>query len=267
VHDQRGWVLALALFLAMALLILPLANIGYQALLRGPAGYLAALADGDTIHSIFLTLVAASIAVPVNLLLGVAAAWAVARHRFRGRTLLITLIDLPMSISPVIAGLAFVLIFGSQGWLGRWLEARDIQVLFALPAIVLTTLFTTFPFVAREVMPVLEASGADHEEAARTLGAGFWQTFRWVVLPNIRWGVIHGTILCTARAFGEYGAVSVVSGKITGETDTVTLRVEKLYQEYQTTAAFAVASILVLLALATLAIRSVARSRLREGGA
>lgn len=252
----RHFLLISAMGFLFVLLLLPLAHVVYQALLRGPSHYLASLADADTLHSIFLTFVTALISVPLNIVFGIAAAWAISKHRFWGKSLLVTLIDLPFSVSPVIAGLIFVLVFGAQTWLGRWLEGHQIQVLFALPAIVLTTVFTTLPFVAREVMPVMESVGNEQEEAALTLGASAWQTFWLVTLPNIKWGLLYGVILCTARALGEYGAVSVVSGKITGQTDTIPLRVEKLYQEYQTEAAFAVASIMVLLAFATLGLKS-----------
>jgi sulfate transport system permease protein len=207
-------------------------------------------------HAIFLTLVTAVVSVPLNIVFGIAAAWAVSKHDFWGKSLLVTLIDLPFSVSPVIAGVVFVLLFGAHSSLGQWLDARQIQILFAMPAIVLVTLFTTLPFVAREVMPVMEEIGNEQEEAALTLGASAWQTFWLVTLPNIKWGLLYGVILCTARALGEYGAVSVVSGKITGQTDTIPLRVEKLYQEYQTEAAFAVASIMVLLAFVTLGLKS-----------
>lgn len=246
------------------LLLFPLASIFYEALLKGPLQYFLALRDPDTLHSIFLTLVAAAVSVPLNLVFGIAAAWAISKHRFRGKSVLLALIDLPFSVSPVIAGFIFILIFGSQGALGRWLDARDIQVLFALPGIVLTTIFTTFPLVAREVMPVMEAVGNDQEEAAITLGASGWQTFWYVTLPSVRWGLLYGVILCTARAMGEYGAVAVVSGKITGQTDTIPLRVEKLYQEYQTQAAFAVATLMVLLAVITLGVKTFLEHRMKE---
>jgi sulfate transport system permease protein len=262
------WARFLLVFLALAvagvLLLAPLVNVLAGALSRGVGRYVGALADPDTVHAVLLTVFVAGIAVAVNTVFGVAASWAIAKYSFRGKSLLVTLIDLPFSVSPVISGLLFVLLFGAESSLGRWLEARGIQVLFAPPAIVLATIFTTFPFVAREVLPLMEAVGSDPEEAAVTLGATGWQAFRYVTLPNVRWGVLYGVLLCTARAFGEFGAVSVVSGRITGQTDTLSLRVDKLDQEYRTQAAFAVASLLLVGALATLLAKNFVEWRLRR---
>jgi sulfate transport system permease protein len=214
------------------------------------------LSDPDTLSAIKLTLTVAAISVPLNVVFGLAAAWCIAKFNFRGKPLLITLIDLPFSVSPVVAGLIFVVMFGLQGFFGPWLDARDIKIIFAVPGIVLATVFITFPFVARELIPVMQATGTEQEEAALTLGASGWKTFWYVTLPSVKWGLLYGVILCNARAMGEFGAVSVVSGHITGQTDTMPLRVEKLYQEYNATAAFAVASLLALLALFTLGIKT-----------
>jgi sulfate transport system permease protein len=216
----------------------------------------AAITQPDALSSIRLTLLAAAIAVPLNVLFGIAAAWAVAKHDFRGKQLLITLIDLPFSVSPVIAGLVYVLVFGAQGWFGPWLYEHDIKIIFAVPGIVLATIFVTVPFVARELIPLMQAQGRDEEEAALVLGASGWQTFTRVTLPNIKWGLLYGVILCNARAMGEFGAVSVVSGHIRGLTNTMPLHVEILYNEYNFAAAFAVASLLALLALVTLVIKT-----------
>jgi sulfate transport system permease protein len=242
----------LGLFLAV-----PLAAVFSEALGKGVAAYFAAFREPDALAAIQLTLLTASIAVPVNLLFGVAAAWAIAKFEFVGKNLLITLIDLPFSVSPVVSGLIYVLLFGLQGWLGPWLAEHDIKIIFAVPGIVLATIFVTFPFVARELIPLMQAQGTEEEEAARVLGAGGWQTFWRVTLPNIKWGLLYGVILCNARAMGEFGAVSVVSGHVRGLTNTVPLHVEILYNEYNSTAAFAVASLLALLALVTLAAKSV----------
>ena len=212
--------------------------------------------DPDALAAIRLTLLAAAIAVPLNLVFGVAAAWAIAKFEFRGKSLLITLIDLPFAVSPVISGLIFVLLFGLQGWFGPWLAAHDIKIIFAVPGIVLATMFVTFPFVARELIPLMQEQGNDEEEAALALGASGWQTFWRVTLPNIKWGLLYGVILCNARAMGEFGAVSVVSGHIRGQTNTMPLHVEILYNEYNFAAAFAVASLLALLALVTLVLKS-----------
>jgi sulfate transport system permease protein len=242
----------LGLFLAV-----PLAAVFSEALGKGVAAYFAAFREPDALAAIRLTLLTASIAVPVNLLFGVAAAWAIAKFEFVGKNLLITLIDLPFSVSPVVSGLIYVLLFGLQGWLGPWLAEHDIKIIFAVPGIVLATIFVTFPFVARELIPLMQAQGTEEEEAARVLGAGGWQTFWRVTLPNIKWGLLYGVILCNARAMGEFGAVSVVSGHVRGLTNTVPLHVEILYNEYNSTAAFAVASLLALLALVTLAAKSI----------
>jgi sulfate transport system permease protein len=262
--SQRGteepplvkWLLILvALGFCFVFLLLPLANVFVQALSKGWAYYAAALSSPDSLAAIGLTLLVAAISVPLNVLFGLAAAWAIAKFEFTGKSMLITLIDLPFSISPVVAGLMFVVLFGLQGLLGPWLDARDLKVIFAVPGIVLVTVFVTFPFVARELIPVMQATGSEQEQAALTLGANGWQTFWHVTLPSVKWGLLYGIILCNARAMGEFGAVSVVSGHITGKTDTMPLRVEKLYNEYDAPAAFAVASLLVVLALLTLAIK------------
>ena len=242
----------LGLFLAV-----PLAAVFSEALGKGVAAYFTAFREPDALAAIRLTLLTAAIAVPVNLLFGVAAAWAIAKFEFVGKNLLITLIDLPFSVSPVVSGLIYVLLFGLQGWLGPWLAEHDIKIIFAVPGIVLATIFVTFPFVARELIPLMQAQGTEEEEAARVLGAGGWQTFWRVTLPNIKWGLLYGVILCNARAMGEFGAVSVVSGHVRGLTNTVPLHVEILYNEYNSTAAFAVASLLALLALVTLAAKSI----------
>ncbi len=237
-------------------LLMPLFAVFVEALRKGWVAYFAALAEPDALSAVRLTLLAAVIAVPLNLVFGVAAAWAIAKFDFRGKHLLITFIDLPFSVSPVVAGLIYVLVFGAQGWLGPWLSEHDVRIIFAVPGIVLATIFVTFPFIARELIPLMQAQGRDEEEAATVLGASGWQTFRRVTLPNVKWGLLYGGILCNARAMGEFGAVSVVSGHIRGETNTMPLHVEILYNEYQFVAAFAVASLLALLALVTLAIKS-----------
>jgi len=246
-----------ALAFLVAFLLLPLAFVFASALARGADVAIRAVSDPDTLSAIRLTLLAAAIAVPANLVFGVAAAWAIARFDFPGKSALTTLIDLPFSVSPVVAGLMYVLLFGLQGWFGPWLREHDLRVVFAVPGIVLATIFVTFPFVARELIPVLEARGRDEEEAAVVLGASGWTTLWRVTLPNVRWGLLHGVILCNARAMGEFGAVSVLSGHVRGETNTLPLHVEVLYNEYQFAAAFAVASLLALLALATLAIKAI----------
>lgn len=243
------------LFLAL-FLILPVIAVFVEAFRKGTGEYLAALVEPDAIAAIRLTLLVAVISVPVNLVFGVAAAWAIAKFEFKGKALLTTLIDLPFSISPVISGLVFVLLFASHGLIGPWLESHNIQILFAVPGIVLATLFVTFPFVARELIPLMQEQGSGDEEAAISLGANGWQTFRYVTLPNIKWGLLYGVLLCNARAMGEFGAVSVVSGHIRGLTNTMPLHVEILYNEYNFVAAFAVASLLALLALVTLAIKA-----------
>jgi len=256
---EPAWVRALLIggalaFLAVFLFV-PLAFVLTEALKKGLGAFVAALVEPDAMSAIRLTLLIAAIAVPLNLAFGVAAAWSVAKFEFRGKSLLVTLIDLPFSVSPVIAGLIYVLIFGLQGWLGGWLAGHDVRVIFAVPGIVLATIFVTVPFVARELIPLMQAQGTEQEEAATVLGAGGWQTFRRITLPNVKWGLLYGVILCNARAMGEFGAVSVVSGHIRGATNTLPLHVEILYNEYQFAAAFTVASLLVLLALVTLALK------------
>jgi sulfate transport system permease protein len=250
-------------FLAIFLFV-PLAAVFYEALRKGLDAYIAALAEPAALASIQLTFAVALLAVPANLVFGVAAAWAIARFEFRGKSLLLTLVDLPFSVSPVISGLIYVLIFGAQGWIGPWLQAHDVKIIFALPGIVLATVFVTFPFVARELIPLMQAQGSEEEEAAIVLGASGWQTFWRVTLPNIKWGLLYGVILCNARAMGEFGAVSVVSGHIRGQTNTMPLHVEILYNEYQFAASFAVASVLALLALVTLALKSFIEWRARR---
>jgi sulfate/thiosulfate transport system permease protein len=264
----RWLLIGLALAFLALFLFVPLAAVFAEALKKGYGAYIAAIIEPDAWSAVKLTLLAAAIAVPLNLVFGVAAAWLIARFEFHGKSLLITLIDLPFSVSPVISGLIYVLIFGLQGWLGPWLQEHDLKVIFAVPGIVLATVFVTFPFVARELIPLMQAQGSEEEEAAITLGAGGWQTFFRVTLPNIKWGLLYGVILCNARAMGEFGAVSVVSGHIRGSTNTLPLHVEILYNEYQFAAAFAVASLLALLALVTLALKSFIESRtgLHRGG-
>ncbi len=251
------------LFLAVFLFV-PLAAVFYEALRKGVTVYWEAISEPDAISAIKLTFIAALIAVPLNLVFGVAAAWAIAKFDFRGKSLLITLIDLPFSVSPVISGLIYVLIFGLQGWLGPWLSEQDAKVIFAVPGIVLATIFVTFPFVARELIPLMQAQGRDEEEAAAVLGATGWQTLWYVTLPNVKWGLLYGVILCNARAMGEFGAVSVVSGHIRGATNTLPLHVEILYNEYQFAAAFACASLLALLAVVTLVIKTVIEMRFEK---
>jgi len=249
-------ILGVGLTFFTVFLLLPLLAVFVEALRKGWSVYFAALVEPDALAAIRLTLLASAIAVPLNLVFGVAAAWAITKFEFRGKQLLITLIDLPFSVSPVVAGLIYVLVFGANGWLGGWLAAHDMRVIFAVPGIVLATMFVTFPFIARELIPLMQSQGRDEEEAAVTLGASGWQTFRRVTLPNIKWALLYGVILCNARAMGEFGAVSVVSGHIRGETNTMPLHVEILYNEYQFAAAFAVASLLAMLALVTLAIKT-----------
>jgi len=241
-----------ALLYVAVFLLLPLAAVFTQALAKGWQLYVAALTDLDALAAIRLTLTTVAITVPLNAAFGLAAAWATTRFEFRGKELLITLIDLPLAVSPVISGLVYVLLFGMQGWLGPWLQRHDLQVIFAVPGIVLATVFVTFPFVARELIPFMQSQGAEQDEAASVLGAGGWNIFWRVTLPGIKWSLLYGVILCTARAMGEFGAVSVVSGHVRGETNTLPLQVEILYNEYNFTAAFALASILTLLALVTL---------------
>jgi sulfate transport system permease protein len=256
---EPSWVkfslLALALGFIFLFLVLPLAAVFTEALRKGAAAALEALKEPDAWSAIRLTLITAAIAVPMNLVFGVAAAWAIAKYEFRGKAFLTTLVDLPFSVSPVVAGLIYVLMFGAQGWFGPWLAEHDIKIIFAIPGIVLATIFVTFPFIARELIPLMQAQGTEEEQAAIVLGATGWQTFWYVTLPNIKWGLIYGVILCNARAMGEFGAVSVVSGHIRGQTNTIPLHVEILYNEYQSVAAFAVASLLALLALVTLVLK------------
>ncbi len=252
----RRTLLAISLGFFAVFLLLPLVAVFFEALRKGWGTYLTALTDPDALSALRLTLLAAAISVPLNLVFGVSAAWAIAKFQFRGKQFLITLIDLPFSVSPVIAGLIYVLVFGAQGWLGPWAAEHDLKIIFAVPGIVLATVFVTFPFVARELIPLMEAQGREEEEAAIVLGATGWQTFWRVTLPNVKWGLLYGVILCNARAMGEFGAVSVVSGHIRGMTNTLPLHVEILYNEYNFAAAFAVASILALLALVTLALKT-----------
>jgi sulfate transport system permease protein len=257
------WLLtAIALLFLALFLVVPLVAVFYQALSKGLGFYLQALADPDAVSAIKLTLLTAAIAVPLNLVFGLAASWCIAKFEFKGKALLTTLIDLPFSVSPVVSGLVYVLLFGAQGWFGPWLQDHDVQIIFAVPGIVLATIFVTFPFVARELIPLMQAQGNDEEEAAHVLGASGWQTFRRVTLPNVKWGLLYGVILCNARAMGEFGAVSVVSGHIRGQTDTIPLHVEILYNEYNFSAAFAVASLLALLALVTLGLKLLAERHL-----
>ena len=263
----RRTLIAVALLFLALFLFVPLATVFFEALKKGWDVYLAALVEDDARSAIWLTLIAAAISVPLNLVFGVAAAWCIAKFEFRGKSLLLTLIDLPFSVSPVIAGLIFVLVFGLQGWFGEWLRDHDLKVIFAVPGIVLATVFITFPFVARELIPLMQAQGREQEEAAVVLGASGWQVFRRVTLPNIKWALLYGVILCNARAMGEFGAVSVVSGHIRGQTNTMPLHIEILYNEYQFAAAFAVASVLALLALVTLAVKVWVEKRAGAAGA
>lgn len=262
---EAAWVrytlIGVALAFVLLFLLLPLAAVFTEALRKGLGAYLEGLREPDAWSAIQLTLIAAAIAVPLNLVFGIAAAWCIAKYEFKGKAFLTTLIDLPFSISPVVAGLMYVLVFGAQGWFGPWLQEHDLKIIFAVPGIVLATVFVTFPFIARELIPLMQAQGNDEEQAAIVLGASGWQTFWHVTLPNIKWGLLYGVILCNARAMGEFGAVSVVSGHIRGQTNTLPLHVEILYNEYQSVAAFAAASLLALLALITLVIKSVAEWR------
>ena len=260
----KALLIAAAVIYIAVMLLLPLGAVLYEALRQGWNAWVSAVTDSDARESIKLTLIVAAISVPLNTTFGIAAAWAVAKFQFRGKTALIALIELPFSVSPVVSGLVFVLLFGAQGWFGPWLERHDIRIIFALPGLVLATLFVTFPFVARQLIPLMSAQGSADEEAALTLGASGWQTFWRVTLPNIRFGLLYGVLLCNARAMGEFGAVSVVSGHIRGETNTMPLQVEALYNDYDFVAAFAVASLLALLALVTLALKSALEWRYRE---
>ena len=265
---ESAWVrytlLTVALVFLLLFLVLPLAAVFTEALRKGLGAYLEALQEPDAWSAIKLTLLTAVIAVPLNLVFGIAASWAIAKFDFWGKSFLTTLVDLPFSVSPVVAGLVYVLLFGASGWFGPWLQAHDMKIVFAVPGIVLATVFVTFPFVARELIPLMQAQGNDEEQAAIVLGATGWQTFWHVTLPNIKWGLLYGVILTNARAMGEFGAVSVVSGHIRGQTNTLPLHVEILYNEYQSVAAFAVASLLAILALVTLVIKSVAEWRIER---
>ena len=252
----RAALILIAIAFLALLLIAPLGAVLAQAFEKGYAEYLTSFTDPDTLSAIKLTLLTAAIVVPANTIFGICAAWAIAKFEFRGKSLLITLIDLPFAVSPVIAGLVLIMLFGAHGWFGQWLMDRDIAIVFAVPGIVLATIFVTFPYVARELIPLMQQQGSEEEEAAITLGAGAWVTFLRVTLPKIRWGLIYGVILCNARAMGEFGAVSVVSGHIRGMTTTMPLQVEILYNEYNFVAAFAVASMLALLAIVTLFIKT-----------
>jgi sulfate transport system permease protein len=250
-------------FLALFLFV-PLVSVFFEAFKRGWEVYLASVSEPDAVSAIWLTLTAAVIAVPLNLVFGISAAWAIAKFDFRGKSVLLTLIDLPFSVSPVIAGLIYVLVFGLQGWFGEWLRDHDLKVIFAVPGIVLATIFVTFPFIARELIPLMQAQGQEQEEAARVLGASGWQSFWKVTLPNVKWALLYGVILCNARAMGEFGAVSVVSGHIRGQTNTLPLHIEILYNEYQFAASFAVASLLASLALVTLVLKFIVERRVQQ---
>ena len=266
--SEPAWVRRTLIGLALAFLTLflfvPLVSVFVQAFAKGAEVYWAALTESDALSALKLTLIAAFISVPLNLVFGVAAAWAIAKFDFRGKNVLLTLIDLPFSVSPVIAGLIFLLIFGLQGWCGEWLRDHDLKVVFAVPGIVLATVFVTFPFIARELIPLMQAQGQEQEEAARVLGASGWQILWRVTLPNVKWALLYGVILCNARAMGEFGAVSVVSGHIRGQTNTLPLHIEILYNDYQFAAAFAVASLLAALALVTLVLKYIVERRARS---
>jgi sulfate transport system permease protein len=260
----RRTLIGIALAFLTLFLFVPLVTVFYEALRKGFEVYLAAITEPDALSAVKLTLIAALISVPLNLVFGVAAAWCIAKFDFRGKNLLLTLIDLPFSVSPVIAGLIYVLVFGLQGWWGEWLRDNDLRVIFALPGIVMATVFVTFPFVARELIPLMQAQGIEQEEAARVLGADGWQIFFRVTLPNVKWALLYGVILCNARAMGEFGAVSVVSGHVRGQTNTMPLHIEILYNEYQFAAAFAVASLLAALALVTLVLKYAVEQRVKQ---
>ena len=265
---EAAWVrrvlIGTALLFLTLFLFVPLVTVFYEAFKKGWDVYLAAILEPDARSAIALTLLAAAISVPANLVFGVSAAWAIAKFDFRGKNLLLTLIDLPFSVSPVIAGLIYVLVFGLQGWFGSWFIDNDMKIIFAVPGIVLATIFVTFPFVARELIPLMQAQGQEQEEAARVLGASGWQMFWRVTLPNVKWALLYGVILCNARAMGEFGAVSVVSGHIRGQTNTLPLHIEIVYNEYQFAAAFAVASLLALLALVTLGLKYFIEQRVKH---
>jgi len=260
----RRTLIGAALVFLTLFLFVPLLTVFVEAFKKGWEVYLASIVEPDALSAIKLTLIAAAISVPMNLAFGVAAAWCIAKFDFRGKNLLLTLIDLPFSVSPVISGLIYMLIFGLQGWFGEWLRDHDLKIVFAVPGIVLATVFVTFPFVARELIPLMQAQGTEQEEAARVLGANGWQIFRRVTLPNIKWALLYGVILCNARAMGEFGAVSVVSGHIRGQTNTMPLHIEILYNEYQFASAFAVASLLASLALVTLVLKLAVERRVRQ---
>jgi sulfate transport system permease protein len=266
--SEAPWVRAVligaALLFLTLFLFVPLATVFFEAFKKGWDVYLAAITDPDARSAIALTLLAAAISVPMNLVFGVSAAWAIAKFDFRGKNLLLTMIDLPFSVSPVIAGLIYVLVFGLQGWFGSWFIDHDLKIIFAVPGIVLATVFVTFPFVARELIPLMQAQGQEQEEAARVLGASGWQMFWRVTMPNVKWALLYGVLLCNARAMGEFGAVSVVSGHIRGQTNTMPLHIEILYNEYQFAAAFAVASLLAALALVTLGLKYVVEQRVKN---
>ena len=269
ITTEPAWMRMLLVGMALAFialfLVLPLAAVFVEAFDDGVDAYVEAIREPDARSALLLTLTATAIAVPLNVIFGVCAGWAIAKFDFRGKNLLTTLIDLPFAVSPVIAGMVFVLLFGRQGFLGPWLAEHDLRIVFAVPGIVLATIFVSFPFVAREIIPVMEAAGTEEEEAARVLGAGGLQTFFRVTLPNIKWGLLYGAILCSARAMGEFGAVSVVSGKIRGVTNTLPLHVEILYNEYMFQAAFAVASLLTFLAIITLVLKTIVEGRVHSG--
>lgn len=251
------WILiSIAMLFSLVFLFLPLINVFVQAFSNGWSAYVKSLSEPDTISAIKLTFLVAAFSVPLNVVFGLAAAWLIAKFEFRGKSMLLTFIDLPFSVSPVVSGLMLVLLFGANGLLGPWLQEHNIRIIFAVPGMVLATIFVTFPFVARELIPIMQSAGSDQEQAALTLGANGWQTFWHVTLPSVKWGLVYGVILCNARAMGEFGAVSVVSGHITGETDTLPLRVEKLYHEFDPAAPFAVASLLAFLALITLGVKT-----------
>ncbi|MBI5924432.1 MAG: sulfate ABC transporter permease subunit CysW [Aquabacterium sp.] len=259
------WVLiSIALVFLTIFLFVPLVSVFFEAFKKGADVYLAAVTEPDAVSAIKLTLIGAVISVPLNLVFGVSAAWAIAKFDFRGKSVLLTLIDLPFSVSPVIAGLIYVLVFGLQGWFGEWLRDHDLKVIFAVPGIVLATIFVTFPFVARELIPLMQAQGQEQEEAARVLGASGFQTFWKVTLPNVKWALLYGVILCNARAMGEFGAVSVVSGHVRGQTNTLPLHIEILYNEYQFAASFAVASLLASLALVTLVLKYIVERQVQR---
>jgi len=260
----RRTLIGAALVFLTLFLFVPLLTVFVEAFKKGWEVYVASIVEPDALSAIKLTLIAAAISVPMNLAFGVAAAWCIAKFDFRGKNLLLTLIDLPFSVSPVISGLIYMLIFGLQGWFGEWLRDHDLKIVFAVPGIVLATVFVTFPFVARELIPLMQAQGTEQEEAARVLGANGWQIFRRVTLPNIKWALLYGVILCNARAMGEFGAVSVVSGHIRGQTNTMPLHIEILYNEYQFASAFAVASLLASLALVTLVLKLAVERRVRQ---